>query len=264
VSAASPSSTPSPSTRPAAAARASTEPERRWAFWLRMIHSLSGLMPVGVFMLVQLWMHAKALAGPHAYHDTLLRLSRLPGMVVWQALILAALAYHALYGVLLTLRPKYNLGRYPHGGNWVYTLQRVTGLLAFAFLGLHGVLFWIPAQFGWLGLVDVYPTLVARMSATWTGVPWLSLAYLAGIAACAFHFAAGLWTGAIRWGLTASRRARVWSGAVLALLGLAVFGLGANTVLYLATGWGPVGPNPAADDSTTCDPAPAEESASPR
>ncbi len=229
-----------------------------------MLHSLSGVVPVGVFMLVQLWMHAKALAGPHAYHDTLVVLSRLPGIVVWQALILACLAYHALYGVVLAATARYNIGRYPYSGNWGYTLRRITGLLALAFIALHGALVWIPAQLGWLPVADLYPTMVARMSATSAGVPWLSLAYLVGIGACAFHFAAGLWTFGVRWGLTASRRARAWSGALMAVVGLAVFGLGANTVLYLATGWRLVGPDRAADDTTTCDQEATGESVSPR
>ncbi len=264
MNAASPSSTPDPSTGQADAARAAARPESRAAFWLRMVHSLSGVVPVGLFMLVQLWMHAKALAGPHAYHDTLIALSRLPGIVVWQGLILAALALHALYGVVLAVTPRYNIGRYPYSGNWVYTLQRVTGLLALAFIALHGVLIWIPAQLGWLALGDLYPTLVAKLSATVAGVPWFSFAYLVGIGACAFHFGAGLWTFGIRWGLTTSRKARAWSGALLAVVGLAVFGWGANTVLVLATGWRLVGPDRAADDSTTCDQEPTGESGSPR
>ncbi|MBW2454065.1 MAG: succinate dehydrogenase [Deltaproteobacteria bacterium] len=229
-----------------------------------MVHSLSGVVPVGLFMVVQLWVHAKALAGPQVYHDTLSGLARLPGIVVLQTVILVSLVFHAGYGVVLAARARYNIRRYPHSGNWVYTLQRVTGLLALTFIALHAATVWLPAFLGWLPLADVYPTLVAKMSTTTAGVPWVSLAYLVGIGACAFHLAVGLWTFGVRWGLTATRRARTWSGAVVAVLGLLVFCLGANTVLVLATGWGPVGPAQRIDDATICDPATGVGSAAPR
>ncbi len=229
-----------------------------------MVHSLSGVVPVGLFMVVQLWVHAKALAGPQVYHDTLTGLARLPAMAELQAFVLVSLGFHAGYGLVLAARARYNIGRYPHSGNWIYTLQRLTGLLALAFIALHGATVWLPAFLGWVPLGELYPTLVAKLSATQAGVPWLSLAYLLGIGACTFHLAVGLWTFGVRWGLLTTRRARSWSGAAVVVVGLVVFGLGANTVLVLATGWGPIGPDPVIDDATICGPDTGVGSAAPR
>jgi hypothetical protein len=50
------------------------------------------------------------------------------------------------------------------------------------------------------------------------------------------HFANGLWGFSFSWGLCVSRRSQRLFAATFAALGAVVFVLGANTVLYFATG----------------------------
>jgi len=116
-------------------------------FGLRSLHSVTGVLPTGLFMLVELWTHAKALHGPDAHR------AAVEGMTagLWlQVSIGLPMAFHAGYGVVLALRARYTVGRYPSSANWNYTLQRVTGLLAFLFIGLHLATFWWPLRAGWV------------------------------------------------------------------------------------------------------------------
>ena len=57
-----------------------------------------------------------------------------------------------------------------------------------------------------------------------------------GILAVVFHFANGLWGVLFSWGVTVTRAAQRRSAYACAALGVALFLLGANTVLYFATG----------------------------
>jgi hypothetical protein len=60
--------------------------------------------------------------------------------------------------------------------------------------------------------------------------------YLVGIAAAVFHLTNGLYGFCFSWGITLSRRATRLASAAFGLFGLALFVLGANTVIYFATG----------------------------
>jgi succinate dehydrogenase/fumarate reductase cytochrome b subunit len=81
-----------------------------------------------------------------------------------------------------------------------------------------------------------YGTLSAHLSSTWISVPWLALLYLVGVLAVSFHFANGLWGVLFSWGVTVTRTSQRRSGYACAALGVAMFVLGANTVLFFATG----------------------------
>jgi len=221
------------------------------AFSLRALHSVSGVVPLALIMLLQVWTHAKALDGRAAHADALRVTSELP--LFWHALVLVPLVFHALYGVGLAARPQYNVGRYPHSRNWMFTMQRVSGVLALLFVTFHLANFWLPMRLGELDASQLPELLVAQLSASSGSVPWTALAYLVGFGACAFHLATGLWTFSIRWGLTPSRTAQSRAGLVFALVGVAMFGAGAMTITHLATGW-PVGePDAGASEAVTCE-----------
>jgi succinate dehydrogenase/fumarate reductase cytochrome b subunit len=118
----------------------------------------------------------------------------------------------------------------------MYTLQRVTGIIAFLFISFHLWEYWGQKMIGKLQPEDFYPTLCANMSSFVKGVPVVALVYLIGIAAAVFHFANGLWGFCFSWGITVSRRSQRLGAAVFSLVGIAVFLMGANTAIYFATG----------------------------
>jgi succinate dehydrogenase/fumarate reductase cytochrome b subunit (b558 family) len=223
----------------------------RRPFLLRKLHSLSGVVPVGAFLLFHLWTNAKALQGQQRFDDAVADISHMPYLGILEyGLILLPLAFHALYGVKLALEGRPNVRAYPYSRNWMYMMQRATGILAFAFLGFHLWGYWGQKVAGKLSPEQFYPRLCGDMSYAAGGVPVIALVYLLGIAACVFHFANGLWGFCFSWGITVSRRSQRMAATVFGLFGLALFALGANTVIYFSTGASLLGSPP--NNARTC------------
>jgi len=187
-------------------------------------------------MVFHLWTNAKALQGQEAFDTAVGDINHLPYLPLLEAGILLPLAFHALYGVKLAFEGRPNLGGYTYARNWMYTLQRFSGMVALLFVGYHLWELRIQKALGALGPTAFYPTLCAHMSSTLMGVPLVGLAYVLGIAACVFHFANGLWGFCASWGITQSRASQRLSAVAFGVAGLLVFLLGINTTLYFATG----------------------------
>ena len=196
-------------------------------FWFRRIHSLAGVFPIGAFLLEHMFSNAYIIRGPEAYNAQIKFLSGLP-YVLWLEVLFIYLPilYHAFYGFYVWFTGKNNLGAYPYPANWLYALQRWTGLVTFVFILYH-----------------VYETRVqnllygtevsfARMHEIMIE-PWAFAAYTIGLAAVMFHFANGLWGFLISWGITVGENARKFSGWVCALIGIGLFTTGMNALVHL-------------------------------
>lgn len=219
-----------------------TEPslfeQSRRAFLLRKLHSLSGVLPVGVFLVQHLWVNARALQGRPSFDAAVSEIHSMPYLWAIELFgIFLPLAFHAGYGVKLAFESHPNVGRYAYSRNWMYLLQRVTGLIALAFIATHLWEFRVAKLLGKMEPEAFYPTLSESLSSTGAfGVPWLALWYLVGIGASVFHLANGLFGFCFSWGITVSRRSQRLAGALFAVFGIILFALGANTVFYFATG----------------------------
>ncbi len=217
--------------------RASTPRGSRRRFLLRKLHSLSGVVPVGGFLLFHLWTNAQALWGQARFQSAVGDIQKMPYLpVVELAVVLLPLSFHALYGVVLAFESRPNVGVYPYNRNWMYTAQRASGLVALAFIVWHLSHYWLPKWRGHMDPSEFYAALCADLSATRYDVPWVALGYILGIAASVFHFANGLWGFCTSWGITVSRRSQRTSALVFGVAGLLLFLLGANTAIYFATG----------------------------
>lgn len=207
----------------------------RRPFLLRKLHSLTGVVPVGGFLVFHLWTNANALQGQERFDEAVSGITHMPYLPILEMGILLPLLFHAFYGVKLALEGSPNVGSYTYTRNWTYTLQRVTGILAFAFIGFHMWEYWGQKMLGKMTSEQFYPALCANLSSTVKGVPVIALVYIVGIAASVFHFANGLWGFCFSWGITVSKRSQQMAAVVFGLLGIAVFVLGANTAIYFAT-----------------------------
>jgi succinate dehydrogenase / fumarate reductase cytochrome b subunit len=204
---------------------------------LRRLHSLSGVFPVGIFLIAHMATNVRALWGQAAYEGTARRIARLPLMSVVEIfVVLLPLAFHAAYGVKLAIDGRPNPGHYPDSKDWIYTFQRVTGLIAFAFIVWHVWDVRLARITGTTGAEAFYPTLSQRLSSTTGGVPWVAVGYLVGITASISHFFYGLFTFSLGWGLCTSQRAQRLLGGALGFVGLLIFLVSADTALYFATG----------------------------
>jgi succinate dehydrogenase / fumarate reductase cytochrome b subunit len=108
------------------------------SFLLRRLHSLSGIVPVGAFLVEHFVSNAFATNGPHAYAAQVKFLTGLPFVPVLEAVgIYIPLLYHALYGFYIWFRGQSNVSDYPWAGNFMYSAQRWTGAVAFVYIAWH-------------------------------------------------------------------------------------------------------------------------------
>jgi succinate dehydrogenase / fumarate reductase, cytochrome b subunit len=209
--------------------------EGRWSNWLSRLQSLLGVAPVGLFLLVHLWLKTEQLHGAQTPVSAPGSGPGVPALVLYSAL-LGAVALHGLFGLALWLRPALEprARPYPHG--WMTLLQRVSGLGVLGLLALHAAGVVLPWMTGRLGGSDVRAALIATLSTTHSGMPLEALGYLLGLACVAVHLGQGFWAAAVSWGIVVAPRARLWAAAGCAIVAVAAFTLSANTTVELATG----------------------------
>ena len=98
------------------------------SYFLRKLHSLSGVIPVGAFLAEHFWSNSTALVGARQYDETSQTLQTIPFRIfVEWAFIFLPILYHGGYGVYIWLRGRSNVSQYPWVKNWLFTLQRYTG-----------------------------------------------------------------------------------------------------------------------------------------
>ena len=108
------------------------------SFLWRRLHSLTGIVPVGLFLLEHFLSNSEAINGVAAYNAQVKFLTGLPFRLALEIFgIFIPLAFHALYGVYIWWRGENNVIDYPWTGNWFYTAQRYTGLVVFAYVTFH-------------------------------------------------------------------------------------------------------------------------------
>ena len=215
---------------------AATRRNRRH-FLMRRLHSLSGVVPVGLFLVEHLWTNSKAIQGRMCFGNAVEDIVRLPFLPLIEIFgIFLPLAFHALYGVKLAFESKQNVGTYGYGRNWMFVLQRVTGLITLVFLVFHLKDFRVAKLLGTMTHQEFFPRLMDALSTS----RWKSLFYELGVTCSVFHFANGLRTFLFAWGVTVSARSQRWTTLGVAGLGAGLWFLGTNTVLFFATG-GPGG-----------------------
>ena len=196
-------------------------------FWLRRLHSLSGVLPIGAFLIEHMTSNAFILAGPAAYNRQIAFLRNLPFVTFMEIFFIALpILYHALYGIYVWSTGKSNLAWYPYPKNFLYTLQRWTGLIAFAYIGYH--VYHTRIVNALYGTEVSYARMRELMTVTWHF--WF---YVLGLAAVLFHFANGIWGFLVSWGLTVSQKSQKIAGASSAILGLALFGMGVSSLMHL-------------------------------
>ena len=197
-----------------------------YSFFLRRLHSLTGIIPIGAFLIEHFVSNAFATRGPAAYAKQVEFLSSFPFVVGLELFgIWLPILYHALYGFYIWYRGETNLTAYPWAGNWLYTTQRWTGAIAFFYMGWHT---W-HLRFTGIHLLS-YPAAAFGKVQTEFLSPWAVAFYAIGILCASWHFAYGLWLFAAKWGITTGDVARRRFGYVCCVIGLAFVVTGAVTM----------------------------------
>src|ERR1700712_3354781 len=84
------------------------------SFFWRKLHSLSGVVPIGAFLVEHIVSNFEALKGPAAYAGQVKFLNSLPLVRVLEwVFIFLPILYHGLYGLYIWWRGKSNVIYYP-------------------------------------------------------------------------------------------------------------------------------------------------------
>ncbi len=203
---------------------------RRHHFLLRRLHSLSGIIPIGVFLTVHLSINSTIMHGGEAFQtavDGLHLLDRVGALTAVEVVfIFVPILFHAVLGVQIWLSGQMNVASHTYGGNIRYTLQRITGLVAIVFIVFHlWHVHWLGSYCGG-GAFD--PHDAAATAAAALQPAFLRCVYGIGMLAAVFHLANGIWTFLITWGITIGATGQRKVGWVCAALGilLGLAGLG--------------------------------------
>ncbi len=197
-------------------------------FLLRRLHSLLGLLPIGAFLIFHLWENSQSRLGADHYNDVVVAgLQQMNYLPLLELFVIALpLFFHAGYGLVIAAGANPELRRYPYARNWLYWLQRVSGVGILLFLLLH-----VGMTRLW-GLIDpvVHANLYGHMQTMLTQ-PWMFGIYVVGLLLAVIHLANGLWGMGVVWGLTTSVRAQRLMARACAGIGILLSALGLHGLI---------------------------------
>ena len=209
-------------------------------FILRKLHQLTGIIPLGAFLLEHLYTNSKAAhpeLGRQHFNQAVADLQNIPYILFVEiTFIFIPLIYHAVYGLYITWEMRPNNLAYPYPRNWFYTIQRVTGIILFFFIFFHVLNF----RFGLLpGLNDVSvahsPNLAYQIVANEFRLWWVVAIYAVGIVSTIWHFANGIWLFLVDWGIVIGERAQRLTGYACIAFGVVLLALWANVTAAFIT-----------------------------
>jgi succinate dehydrogenase / fumarate reductase, cytochrome b subunit len=174
-------------------------------YYLRRLHSLSGIFPIGVFLLEHFFGNAFATRGPEAYNryvEFLLGMPYLPVLEI--GVVFGPLLFHGIYGLIITaegdlVHPAWGLG--PRYHNAAYLTQRITGVLLLVYISYHVWNTRVQAVFFGQHVDYAY---MARYFAP----GYEKAIYIVGILCACYHFSNGLFNVAYKWGITVGAKAQ--------------------------------------------------------
>lgn len=181
-------------------------------FYLRRLHSLLGIIPVGLFVAQHLVINHFATRGPEAFNAASDFMGNLPFVLFLEWFIIyIPLMFHGFYGVYIAFTATNNVKRYGTFRNWMFMLQRITGVFLVVFIAWHIYQTRVQKALG----ADVDYDMMADILSN----PFMLAFYIAGVLAATFHLANGVWSFLVSWGITQSPR----SQTIVTYISMAIF-----------------------------------------
>jgi succinate dehydrogenase / fumarate reductase, cytochrome b subunit len=199
------------------------------SFFWRKLHSLTGIVPIGAFLIEHIISNFEILNGPVAYGKQVLFLNSLPLVRVLEwVFIFIPIAYHALYGLFIAFRGRVSVNVYPWASNWMYLSQRVTGIIAFLYIIQH---LW-RQRFTGVSLPE-HPGAAFHKVQVELSNPIMLAIYVVAMIATTWHFAYGIRLFAAKWGITPGEKARKKFGWVCGIFGTALCIMGLASIISI-------------------------------
>lgn len=170
-------------------------------FLWRRLHSLLGVIPVGLFLVFHLSLNFTAVGGEELYNNATGMMELVPHwllLVMEWVIIYIPLMFHAFYGIYIAFTATHNTKRFGTFRNWMFRIQRMTGIFLVIFVAWH--IFQTRVQKA-LGTAEVDWNMVAEI----VDNPLMLAFYIVGILSATFHLANGIWSFLVSWGITQSK-----------------------------------------------------------
>ncbi|KAB8138191.1 succinate dehydrogenase [Gracilibacillus oryzae] len=189
-------------------------------FFYRRLHSLLGVVPIGIFLVQHLIVNHFAVYGPESFNKAAHFMESLPFRYALELFVIfLPILFHAVLGVYIVFVAKNNVRRYGFFRNWMFYLQRITGIITLIFIVWH--VWQTRVQIG-LGNVELDYSLMEDILAS----PVMFWFYVLGVVSTTFHFANGLWSFLVSWGIVVSPRSQKIATYATLLVFLAVTYIG--------------------------------------
>ena len=167
-------------------------------FYLRRLHSLVGIIPVGLFLAQHLVVNHFATKGAESFNTAVHFMESLPFVLFLEWFVIyIPLMFHAFYGLYIAFTAKNNPQRYGTFRNCMFVLQRITGIILVVFIAWH--IFETRFQKA-IGAQEVNFNMMADILAS----PLMFAFYVVGVVSATFHLANGIWSFLVSWGITQS------------------------------------------------------------
>ncbi len=191
-------------------------------YFNRKLHSLLGVIPLGIFIIQHLFVNHFILYGSESFNRAAQFMDSLPLKIFLETFfIFLPLLYHGIYGLYIAYQSKNNVKNYGYFRNVMFLLQRVTGVILIIFIAWHVWETRVQAAFG----IEVNTQMMVDILSS----PVMMAIYIIGVVAVAFHFANGMWSFCVTWGITVGPKAQristyVWMivFAILAIGGILI------------------------------------------
>src|SRR5690625_7284272 len=92
-------------------------------FFYRILYSLSGVIPIGIFVIQLLLINHFAVYAEESFNKAASFMSDLPFVTILKIFVIyLPILFHAILGVYIVLVAKNNAGRYSYFRNWMFYL----------------------------------------------------------------------------------------------------------------------------------------------
>jgi len=199
-------------------------------YFVKRLHSLLAIIPLAVFLFEHLMINSLAAHGPSAFNGASHVLRSLPYLILIELVVIIIPLYiHGLLGLWITLTGSVE-ARVPYLRNWLYLLQRATGIVVILFVTYHIIYTRIWATY-------VRPTEdLFQLMHDYLQNPLVFAIYVIGVGSASFHLGNGLFNFLYKWGITVGERAQMWTQSLSWFVMAAFFGMGLVSLISFATG----------------------------
>ena len=197
-------------------------------FLIRKLHSLSGIIPIGLFLLEHLITNSFAMQGAASFDEKIAALQSFPYLTLIEIVFIAIpLIFHTVFGLYFVYLARNNVLDYKYFRNWMFYLQRATALIAFVYVVYHVYTTRIAKAFSGVDITYQFMHDILTQ-------PLFFAIYLIGLLAAIFHFSNGLWTLFISWGITIGPKSQKVFQIVCIILFVILSAVGTAGLIALA------------------------------